>query len=63
MTHLITHFFQGGTQEQYDAIVARAHPADGSLPEGQLHHSRDQPTAASSTFADLDVVVERSYGP
>lgn len=38
MTYLITHFFEGGTQEQYDAIVAQAHPADGSLPEGQLHH-------------------------
>jgi hypothetical protein len=38
MTYLITHFFEGGTQERYDAIVAEAHPADGSLPEGQLHH-------------------------
>ncbi len=38
MSFLITHFFEGGTQEQYDAIIARAHPADGSLPPGQLHH-------------------------
>jgi hypothetical protein len=38
MTYLITHFFDGGTQEQYDAIVAKAHPPDGSLPPGQLHH-------------------------
>lgn len=38
MTYLITHFFEGGTQEQYDAIIDEAHPADGSLPEGQLHH-------------------------
>jgi hypothetical protein len=38
MTYLITHFFEGGTQEQYDAIVAEAHSADGSLPDGQLHH-------------------------
>jgi hypothetical protein len=38
MTYLITHYFEGGTQEQYDAIVAEAHPADGSLPVGQLHH-------------------------
>jgi hypothetical protein len=38
MSFLITHFWQGGTQEQYDAIIARAHPADGSLPPGQLHH-------------------------
>ena len=38
MSFLITHFFEGGTQAQYDAIVAKAHPADGSLPPGQLHH-------------------------
>lgn len=38
MSFLITHFFEGGTQEQYDAIIATAHPADGSLPPGQLHH-------------------------
>jgi hypothetical protein len=38
MSYLITHFFEGGTQEQYDAIVAEAHPVDGSLPAGQLHH-------------------------
>ncbi len=38
MTYLITHFFDGGTQEQYDQIVAAVHPADGSLPPGQLHH-------------------------
>ena len=38
MTYLLTHFFEGGTQEQYDAIVARAHPAGGSLPAGQIHH-------------------------
>jgi len=38
MSYLITHFFDGGTQEQYDAIIANAHPADGSLPPGQVHH-------------------------
>ena len=38
MSYLITHFFEDGTQEQYDAIIAKAHPADGSLPPGQLHH-------------------------
>lgn len=38
MSYLITHFFDGGTQDQYDAIIAKAHPADGSLPPGQLHH-------------------------
>lgn len=38
MTYLITHFFEGGTQEQYDAIIAEAHPTIDSLPQGQLHH-------------------------
>lgn len=38
MSYLITHFFEGGTHEQYDAIVAKAHPADGTLPSGPLHH-------------------------
>jgi len=38
MSYLITHFFERGTQAQYDAIIAKAHPADGSLPAGQLHH-------------------------
>lgn len=38
MSYLISHFFEGGTQEQYDAIVAVAHPADGTLPPGQTQH-------------------------
>ncbi len=38
MSYLITHFFEGGTQKQYDAIIAKAHPSDGTLPPGQLHH-------------------------
>ncbi len=38
MSFLVTHHFPGTTQEQYDAIVAKVHNPDGSLPEGQLHH-------------------------
>jgi hypothetical protein len=38
MSYMITHFFDGGTQEQYDRIREAAHSADGSLPPGQLHH-------------------------
>lgn len=38
MSFLITHFFEGGTQKQYDAAIEKAHPADGSLPPGQTHH-------------------------
>jgi selenophosphate synthase len=37
MAYLITHFWPGGTEEQYEATVAAVHPADG-LPDGQLHH-------------------------
>jgi hypothetical protein len=35
----IVHQFKGGTKEQYDAALARVHPADGSLPEGQTYHA------------------------
>ncbi len=38
MSFLITHHFPGATQEQYDAIIAKVHNSDGSLPVGQLHH-------------------------
>lgn len=34
----IVHRFAGGTKEQYEAVRAKVHPPDGSLPEGQTHH-------------------------
>ena len=34
----IIHHFPGGTKEQYQASVAAVHPADGSLPDGQVIH-------------------------
>jgi hypothetical protein len=37
MAYLLTHFWPGGTEEQYRAMIARVHPAEG-LPEGQVHH-------------------------
>ena len=40
----IVHRFAGGTKEHYDAGLARVHPADGSLPEGQTYHAAG-PTA------------------
>lgn len=39
MAYLITHFFEGGTEDQYRAVVAAAHPSDGSLPAGQRYHA------------------------
>lgn len=35
----VVHFFPGGTKEQYDVSLAAVHPADGSLPEGQIFHA------------------------
>lgn len=38
MTYLITHFWPGATQAQYEATIAVAHPPD-ALPEGQVYHA------------------------
>jgi hypothetical protein len=38
MAYGVIHTFKGATKEQYDAAVAQVHPADGSLPAGQLIH-------------------------
>jgi hypothetical protein len=38
MPYGVVHQFPGGTNEQYDATLAAVHPADGSLPKGQLYH-------------------------
>lgn len=39
MAYGIIHRFPGGTREAYDASLAAVHPADGSLPEGQIFHA------------------------
>ena len=38
MSYVVVHQFAGGTQSQYEASVGAVHPADGSLPPGQLSH-------------------------
>ena len=38
MTYGVIHQFKGGTREQYEASVRAVHPADGSLPAGQVSH-------------------------
>jgi hypothetical protein len=38
MSYVVVHQFAGGTQSQYEASVGAVHPADGSLPPGQLTH-------------------------
>jgi hypothetical protein len=39
MAYGVVHRFEGGTQGQYEASIAAVHPADGSLPAGQLFHA------------------------
>jgi hypothetical protein len=38
MAYLITHFWPGATEAQYNATVAAVHPAAG-LPDGQIYHA------------------------
>ena len=38
MAFLITHFYDGGTAEQYEAVVDAVHPP-GGLPAGQVYHA------------------------
>ena len=38
MAYAVIHRFAGGTEKQYQASIAAVHPADGTLPEGQLLH-------------------------
>ena len=38
MAYLLTHFWPGGTEEQYRATIAVVHPP-GGLPEGQVYHA------------------------
>jgi hypothetical protein len=38
MPYLMSHYWPGATEEQYNATVAVVHPAEG-LPEGQTHHA------------------------
>jgi hypothetical protein len=38
MAYLISHFYEGGTSEQYQAVRDAVHPA-GGLPDGQVYHA------------------------
>ena len=37
MAYVISHFYEGGTEAQYQAVIDAVHPSTG-LPAGQLHH-------------------------
>ena len=39
MSYGVVHQFKGGTKSQYEASIGAVHPADGSLPPGQLFHA------------------------
>jgi hypothetical protein len=39
MSYGVVHHFPNGTKEQYQASIAAVHPANGSLPEGQIFHA------------------------
>ena len=39
MAFLISHFYEGGTAEQYEAVLSAAHPGPGKLPAGQVYHA------------------------
>ena len=39
MAYAVVHTFTGATKEQYEKSVGAVHPADGSLPEGQIFHA------------------------
>lgn len=38
MTYMISHYYEGGTEEQYRATLKAVHPAEG-LPSGQIYHA------------------------
>lgn len=38
MAYLLTHFWPGGTEDQYRTMQAKVHPANG-LPDGQTYHA------------------------
>lgn len=37
MAYMVTHFWPGASEDQYNATVAAVHPP-GGLPEGQTYH-------------------------
>jgi hypothetical protein len=60
MAYLLTHFWPGGTEEQYQATVAQVHPV-GGLPEGQIYHAAG-PTEGGVLVTAVWDSKERSDG-
>ena len=38
MAYMLSHFYEGGTSEQYETTLDAVHPA-GGLPDGQVYHA------------------------
>jgi hypothetical protein len=38
VAYLLNHFWPGGTEDQYQAMIKEVHPPNG-LPEGQTYHA------------------------
>jgi hypothetical protein len=54
MSYGIINHFKGGTKQQYDAVVAAAHPSDGTLPAGQIYHVAGPSADGWTVFAVHD---------
>jgi hypothetical protein len=54
MTYAVVHQFKGGTKAQYEASIAAVHPADGSLPAGQVFHVAGPSMGGWTVFAIHD---------
>jgi len=39
MAYGVTHFFPGGTEDQYEATIRAVHPSREQLPDGQVFHA------------------------
>ena len=52
MAYGITHYFPGGTKEQYEASIAAVHPARDRLPDGQIVHAAG-PSAGGWTIVAI----------
>lgn len=37
MSYMLTHFWPGATEDEYNATIAAVHPP-GGLPDGQIYH-------------------------
>lgn len=51
MAFAIIHHFPGGTKSQYEASLKAVHPADGSLPPGQIFHAAGASNGGWTIFA------------